>query len=56
MKVPGKKDPLDFQLDDEISISPTSGATATPAPFDGPTTIQRAGESLDFDSDRREHG
>jgi pilus assembly protein FimV len=53
VKVPGKKDPLDFQLDEEISISPTSGATATPTPFDGPTTIQRAGETLDFDSDRR---
>jgi pilus assembly protein FimV len=53
VKVPGKSDPLDFQLDEDISISPTSGATASPAPFGGPTTIQRAGESLDFASDRR---
>jgi pilus assembly protein FimV len=53
VKVPGKSDPMDFQLDEEISISPTSGAAANPAPFDGPTTIQRAGESLDFASDRR---
>ena len=48
--MPGK---LDFQLDDEISIAPTSGAVAAPPPFAGPTTIQRAGEALDFTSDRR---
>ena len=41
---------MDMQLDDEISIAPTSGATAQvqSVPFDGPTTIQRAGETLDF--------
>jgi pilus assembly protein FimV len=54
VKVPGKNDPMDFALDDDISIAPSSGATASPAPFaDGPTTIQRAGESLDFAPDRR---
>ena len=33
VKVPGKNDAMDFQLDDEISIAPTSGATAAPAPL-----------------------
>lgn len=53
VKVPGKSSPMDFHLDEEISISPTSGGSATPATFDGPTTIQRAGESLDLASARR---
>ena len=55
VKVPGKPDAMDMQLDDEISIAPTSGTTAQvqSVPFDGPTTIQRAGESLDFGSERR---
>ncbi len=53
VKVPGKGDSMDFHLDEEISIAPTSGATATPLPFGGPTTIQRAGEALEFSSDRR---
>ena len=50
VRVPGKPDAMDMQLDDEISIAPTSGTTAQvhSVPFDGPTTIQRAGESLDF--------
>ena len=52
VKVPGKNDAMDFQLDDEISIAPTSGAVAASTPFDdGPTTIQRAGEVLDLKSD-----
>jgi pilus assembly protein FimV len=52
VKVPGKKDEMDFQLDDEISIAPTSGVVASMPFDDGPTTIQRAGEALDFVSDK----
>ncbi|HVF64921.1 MAG TPA: FimV/HubP family polar landmark protein [Casimicrobiaceae bacterium] len=58
VKVPGKPDVLDFQLDEEISIAPTSGTNSvSPIAFEqGPTTIQRAGEHLDFTSDKARVG
>ena len=42
------KDPLDFQLDEEISISPSSGAATTTFADRGETTIQKLGEVMDF--------
>ena len=49
-----RSDVLDFQLDDDISISPTSGEHAPASAFfdGGVTTIQKAGEAMEFASDR----
>jgi pilus assembly protein FimV len=46
---PAKDDPLDFQLDEEISISPSSGSAASNFADRGETTIQKLGQVMDFE-------